>query len=121
MNQQRTSSWGRWLPIAVWLPGDPVGVHRGGGLARPGPGGGAVAGLGAIAALLLLERLAPKVPASLVVLAAAIGDDGGDQVSTSYPHRFEFAGGEIVKVVFDIANDAYTDVEAHLAAAMARD
>jgi MFS superfamily sulfate permease-like transporter len=29
-------------------------------------------GLGAIAALLLLERLAPKVPASLVVLAAGI-------------------------------------------------
>ena len=29
--------------------------------------------------------------------------------------------GEIVKVVFDIADDAYIDVEAHLAAAMARD
>ncbi len=34
---------------------------------------------------------------------------------------FEFTGGEIVKVVFDIADDAYVDVEAHLAAAMARD
>jgi hypothetical protein len=42
-----------------------------------------------------------------------IGYDGGDQVSTTYPHRFEFTGGEIVKVV--------SDVEAHLAAAMARD
>jgi MFS superfamily sulfate permease-like transporter len=30
-------------------------------------------GLGAIAALLLLERLAPRVPASLVVLAVGIG------------------------------------------------
>ena len=39
-------------------------------------------------------------------------------MSTTYPHRFEFTGGEIVKVVFDVA---YTDVEAHLAAAMARD
>ena len=35
--------------------------------------------------------------------------------------RFEFSNGEIVKVVFDIADDAYIDVEAHLAAAMARD
>lgn len=35
--------------------------------------------------------------------------------------RFEYSGGEIVKVVFDIADDAYVDVEAHLAAAMARD
>jgi arylsulfatase len=50
-----------------------------------------------------------------------IGYDGGDQVSTTYPHRFEFTGGEIVKVVFDIADDAYVDVEGHLAAAMARD
>jgi arylsulfatase len=30
-------------------------------------------------------------------------------------------GGEINKVVFDIADDAYIDVEKHLAAAMARD
>jgi hypothetical protein len=50
-----------------------------------------------------------------------IGYDGGDRVSTSYPHRFEFTGGRIVKVVFDVADDAYTDVEAHFAAAMARD
>jgi hypothetical protein len=28
---------------------------------------------------------------------------------------------EIVKVVFDVADDAYVDVEAHMAAAMARD
>ena len=35
--------------------------------------------------------------------------------------RFEFTGGKITKVVFDIADDAYVDVEAHLAAAMARD
>ena len=35
--------------------------------------------------------------------------------------RFEFTGGEIIKVVFDIADDAYVDVEAHLAAAMSRD
>ena len=30
-------------------------------------------------------------------------------------------GGEIIKVVFDVADDAYVDVERLLAAAMARD
>jgi arylsulfatase A-like enzyme len=51
-----------------------------------------------------------------------IGYDSADPVSSAYGgSRFEFTGGEIVKVVFDIADDAYTDVEAHLAAAMARD
>ncbi|MEN3283568.1 MAG: hypothetical protein V7607_4708 [Solirubrobacteraceae bacterium] len=35
--------------------------------------------------------------------------------------QFEFTGGSIVKVVFDVADDAYVDVEQHLAAAMARD
>jgi arylsulfatase len=42
-------------------------------------------------------------------------------VSTSYRHCFEFTGGRIVKVVFDVADDAYVDVDVHLAAAMARD
>jgi arylsulfatase len=51
-----------------------------------------------------------------------IGYDSGDAVSSLYAgSRFEFTGGEIIKVVFDIADDAYVDVEAHLAAAMARD
>jgi arylsulfatase len=51
-----------------------------------------------------------------------IGYDSGDAVSSAYAgSRFEFTGGEIKKVVFDIADDAYVDVEAHLAAAMARD
>ncbi len=37
--------------------------------------------------------------------------------------RLEVSGGEITKVVFDIADEAYVDVdvEARLAAAMARD
>ncbi|BCN76787.1 hypothetical protein [Prescottella equi] len=43
-------------------------------------------------------------------------------VSSAYPEpRFEFRGGEIAKVVFDIADDAYIDVEKHMQAAMARD
>jgi hypothetical protein len=50
-----------------------------------------------------------------------IGYDGGDAVSSEYTPRFEFTGGKIVKVVFDVADDAYVDVEQHLAAAMARD
>ena len=50
-----------------------------------------------------------------------IGYDSGDAVSSLYTPSFPFSGGEIVKVTFDIADDAYIDVEAHLAAAMARD
>lgn len=50
-----------------------------------------------------------------------IGYDGGDAVTSEYQPKFEFTGGSIVKVVFDVADDAYLDVERHLAAAMARD
>jgi len=50
-----------------------------------------------------------------------IGYDSGDRVSKEYDTKFEFTGGEIKKVVFDVADDAYIDVERHFAAAMARD
>ena len=50
-----------------------------------------------------------------------IGYDSGDAVSSAYGNRFEFAGGTIAKVVFDVADDVYVDVERHLAAAFARD
>lgn len=50
-----------------------------------------------------------------------IGYDGGDAVSAEYKPRFEFTGGKIVKVVIDVADDAYVDVERQMAAAMARD
>jgi arylsulfatase A-like enzyme len=50
-----------------------------------------------------------------------VGYDGGDAVSSMYTPKFEFTGGRVVKVVFDIADDAYVDVERHLAAAIARD
>ena len=53
--------------------------------------------------------------------ALCIGYDAGDAVSSEYTPRFEFTGGRIVKVVFDIADDAYVDVERHLAGAIARD
>jgi hypothetical protein len=42
-------------------------------------------------------------------------------VSAEYEPNFELTGGKIVKVVFDVADDAYVDVEHELAAAMARD
>jgi arylsulfatase len=50
-----------------------------------------------------------------------IGYDSGDAVSSLYRPKFEFTGGSIVKVVFDVADDAYIDIEQHLAAAIARD
>ena len=42
-------------------------------------------------------------------------------MSGEYTPKFEFTGGRVVKVVIDVAEDAYIDVEKHLAAAMARD
>ncbi len=50
-----------------------------------------------------------------------IGRDSADPVSSLYGYGFDFRGGNIAQVVFDIADDAYLDLEAHLAAAMARD
>jgi arylsulfatase A-like enzyme len=50
-----------------------------------------------------------------------IGYDGGDAVSSEYKPKFAFTGGRIVKVVYDVGDDRYVDLERHLAAAMARD
>jgi arylsulfatase len=50
-----------------------------------------------------------------------IGYDSGDAVSKEYTPKFEFSGGRIVKVVFDVADDAYVDIERLMTAAMARD
>ena len=44
-----------------------------------------------------------------------------DRVSAEYSSKFAFTGGEIVKVVYDIADDPYVDIERDLAAALARD
>ena len=46
---------------------------------------------------------------------------GGYAVSSEYTPKFEWSDGEIIKVVYDVADDAYIDVERHLAAAIARD
>ncbi len=50
-----------------------------------------------------------------------IGYDGGDTVTTRYPTRFPFTGGEIAKVEVNVGDDAYVDLERHLQAALARD
>ena len=50
-----------------------------------------------------------------------IGYDGGDAVSKEYESGFAFKGGRIVKVIFDVAQDGYVDVERELAAALARE
>jgi arylsulfatase len=50
-----------------------------------------------------------------------VGYDSGDPVSGLYPPRFEFTGGTISRVVYDIGDDLYVDFEQQFAAAMARD
>jgi arylsulfatase len=50
-----------------------------------------------------------------------IGYDGGDAVSSEYRPRFAFAGGRVIKVTFDSAEEGYVDVERELAEAFARD
>ena len=50
-----------------------------------------------------------------------IGYDSGDAVSSLYTPRFPFANGTLHKVIFDIADDGYLDLEHQLRAAMARD
>jgi hypothetical protein len=50
-----------------------------------------------------------------------IGYDSGDAVTSDCGTDPEFSGGKIVRVVFDVADDVYIDVERHVAAAMMRD
>jgi arylsulfatase len=50
-----------------------------------------------------------------------IAYDGGDAVSSEYKPPFAFTGGRVIKVIYDIADDVYIDIERKLAAAMARD
>ena len=51
----------------------------------------------------------------------SIGRDTGDAVSEQYTPFFPFEGGTIHRVEVSIADDAYIDLEQHLAAALARD
>jgi arylsulfatase len=42
-------------------------------------------------------------------------------VSKEYQDKFAFRGGGIVRVVYDIGDDAYVDVEKRFAVRLARD
>jgi arylsulfatase len=50
-----------------------------------------------------------------------IGYDGGDAVSQEYQPKFPFTGGKVLKVIYDLADDQYVDVERKFAEALARD
>jgi arylsulfatase A-like enzyme len=50
-----------------------------------------------------------------------VGYDGGDPVSREYGPQSPLTGGRVIKVVFDVADEGYVNVEQELAAAMARD
>ena len=61
------------------------------------------------AALLVMSCLPPGSRSSGA--PAPSGYDGGDSVSKEYKPRFPFAGGQVIKVAFDMAEEAYVDVE----------
>lgn len=42
-------------------------------------------------------------------------------MTSEYKSKFEFTGGRVIKVVYDVADDVYVNVERAMAAAMARD
>jgi hypothetical protein len=45
----------------------------------------------------------------------------GEGLCVGYGSKSQFTGGTIKKVVFDVADDAYVDVERHMPAALMRD
>jgi hypothetical protein len=51
----------------------------------------------------------------------AVGYDSGNAITKEYQGRFRFTGGEVIKVIYDVADDVYVDMERDLAAALARD
>ena len=51
----------------------------------------------------------------------AVGRDSGDPVSREYGPGFAFGGGRVLKVVYDVADDAYVDLERRMAARLARE
>ncbi|MFJ3490662.1 arylsulfatase [Leifsonia aquatica] len=59
---------------------------------------------------------------SLTGEGLSVGYDSGDAVTEEYGRtRFEFTGGEIIKVVYDVAGDLYVDLEREFGARMASD
>ena len=58
---------------------------------------------------------------SLAGEGLAIGYDSGDPVTNEYESGFRFENGTIVRVVYDVADDGYVDLERRFAAKLARD
>ncbi|MEN2413612.1 arylsulfatase [Flavobacterium mesophilum] len=50
-----------------------------------------------------------------------VGRDSGDPVSKLYKANFDFKGGKIIKVIYDVSNDAYENVEHEFKVKMARE
>ena len=50
-----------------------------------------------------------------------VGRDSGDAVSSEYKPQFPFSGGRVIKVVYDLADDQYVDIEKKFAERIARD
>ena len=74
------------------------------------------------------EEVADEGPMKIMLIqyglcgeGLCIGYDGGDAVSSAYKPRFEFTGGKIVQVVFDVAEEEYLQAEQRIAALVARD
>ena len=75
-----------------------------------------------LAVLWLALSLAMPRPSSVSWTALVPGSLlFGAGVSSDYKPKFPLTGGRIVKVVYDVGEDAYVDLERHLNAAMARD
>jgi hypothetical protein len=51
----------------------------------------------------------------------AVGRDSADPVTGDYTTGFTFTEGRIHKVVYDVGDDAYIDLERRLGAMLARD
>lgn len=49
-----------------------------------------------------------------------IGYDSGDPVSRDYKYKFSFTGGDIVKVVYDLGNDNYSNLDREFSGAIVK-
>ncbi|EJG02145.1 arylsulfatase [Flavobacterium sp. F52] len=50
-----------------------------------------------------------------------VGRDSGDPVSRQYTSKFDFAGGSIIKVIYDVGNDSYQNLENEFKVKMAKE
>ena len=50
-----------------------------------------------------------------------VGRDSGDPVSRQYTSKFDFGGGSTIKVIYDVGNDTYQNLENEFKVKMARE